>query len=70
MNGLPAAQGVEDSVKQKEWNKQLVIYCHSLMETHEDAFIAAIRDDEGSGATARTELCMKLGVCAAKRDEL
>ncbi len=70
LKDLPTGQGVAERVKQKEWNKELVIYCHNLLETHEDAFIGAIRDDVGAGGAVRSELCTKLGVCTPARDEL
>ncbi len=70
LKGLPAGQGVEQRVRQQEWNKELVIYCHNLLETHEDVFHEAIRDDVGANGAARSELCVKLGVCASKHDEL
>lgn len=54
-----------ERAKQDQWNKELVGYCHNILETHEDEIIAAIRSDQGSGDVTRSRTCIEFGICTA-----
>lgn len=54
-----------ERAKQDQWSKELVGYCHNILETHEDEVVTAVRADLGSGDVTRSVLCTELGICAA-----
>jgi hypothetical protein len=61
----------EERAKQEQWKKQLVGYCHNILETHEDDITVAIRADGGPNDKQRANLCTQLGICTATiEDEL